>query len=155
MNELTFKPAESVALYNSRLIIAVSNCDISDLDIHGVEDGSMPGYSIDGKTLVALLDGLGIDNYSYISKEYVGGECSMVRRKLEHKQHDILCKQFTLYLMERNGVDITQVLVHETGNGGLKIKVYVDYGGNDGKFIEEVSYFGPYSIHWRNDESAS
>ena len=147
MNEVTFKPAESVALYASRLIISVSNCDSYDFDIHGAKEGIMPGYSIEGKSLVALLDGLGIDHQSYITREYIGDECSVRRRKLEETQHNILCKGFNMYLSEISGVDIQQVLVYESGNGGLKIKIYLDYGDGS-KYTQEMSYFGPYSIRW-------
>lgn len=147
MNEVTFKSAESVALYASRLIISVSNCDPSDFDIHGTEEGVMPGYSIEGKSFVALLDGLGIEHQSYVTREYIEGKCSVWRRKLEETQHNVLCKLFNVYLSEINGVDIQQVLVYETGNGGLKIKIDLEYGDGS-KFMREMSYFGPYSIRW-------
>ena len=137
MNELTFKPAASVALYNSRLIIA--DGDNECFDSHGLIDDSMesmviPEYEVEGDNLIKLLDGLNMDYF---------------HQKLACKVFDVVQKRFRLL---NNSYERISLSIAENGHGGLQIKMDVNCEGRGGEnYSELMSYFGPYSIQWRND----
>ena len=139
MNELTFKPARSVALYNSRLIIAEGDDDF--FDSHGIScddpnNPFIPEYQIDGYALVKLIDGFEIDYNN---------------QKLQDNIFDDVKNRFS-HLNRVYGDRIVKLSIAENGYGGLQIKMDFEciHSGEE-HYSELMSYFGPYSIRWRND----
>lgn len=150
MNELTFKPADSVALYASRLIIATKENDPCCFDIHGAEYGTMQGYQLDGKVLTELLTALNID-YTYFSQSmFQDGKDKRYRCELETEMLNLIKQNFTIYRDDDSSY-VSQLSISENGHGGLQIKMSIRYSDEEGVCEREISYFGPYSIQWRND----
>ena len=155
MNELTFKPADSVALYASRLIIATNENDPGCFDIHGAEYGTMQGYQLDGKVLASILDCLGIEHTYSVKEVYRNGIKERLRGYLKDDIFNLIQQNFTIYLDDCDSSYVKQLSIAENGHGGLQIKMSIHYSDEEETYEREISYFGPYSIHWRNDESAS
>lgn len=144
MNEVNFKPAVSVALYASRLIISTEP-DSSCFDVHGTEFGLMKGYQLNGDAMGSILDFLDIGYKPVFREEYRNGKPIRYKDNLKDNSFSIINNHFTI-LYEDNETNITKLFIAESGNGGLQIKLYTDCGDDD--YFETISYFGPYSIRW-------
>ena len=89
MNEVTFKSAESVALYASRLIIAVADDDF--FDWHGIvyndnDNLVISDYQVEGDVLIKLLDGLSID---YFNHKLRGQNFDIVQRRFKYLNKEL------------------------------------------------------------------
>ena len=150
MNEVTFKSAESVALYASRLIIATKENDPGCFDIHGTAYGTMQGYQLDGKVLTELLTALNID-YTYFSQSlFQDGKDKRYRCELKNEMLNLIKQNFTIYLGDDDCCHIKQLSIAENGHGGLQIKMSIHFSDLDEEetYERKMSYFGPYSIRW-------